>query len=188
MIDSEAIKELESIVGTEFVSVQEEDLLANAADALKQPHLPDVVVRPRTVNEIAAILKLANRKLIPVTPRGGGVGYTGGCVPLQGGIVLNLARMNEILTIDQSNMYAIVEPCVITKTLMNAVESQGLFYPPDPASMKECTIGGNVAENAGGPRCVKYGTTKQYVLGIEFVTPTGDIVMSGGPTTRMLRV
>lgn len=184
MIDSAAIQELESIVGPEFVSLQEDDLLANAADALKQPHLPDVVVRPRTANEIAAILKLANRMLIPVTPRGGGVGYTGGCVPLHGGIVLNLTRMNEILVLDEANMYAIVEPCVITRTLMDAVEARGLFYPPDPASMKECTIGGNVAENAGGPRCVKYGTTKQYILGIEFVTPTGDIVMSGGATTK----
>ena len=172
------------MVGREFVSTHEEDLIANSADALKQPHRPDIVVFPRTAVEIAAIMRLANQRLIPVTPRGGGVGYTGGCVPLHGGIVLNLSRMNQILTIDDANMYAIVEPCVITKTLMDAADVKGLFYPPDPASMKECTIGGNVAENAGGPRCVKYGTTKQYVLGIEFVTPTGEIIMSGGPTPK----
>src|SRR5215472_9136897 len=184
MIDSITVKELEQIVGQQFVSTSEEDLAANSADALKQPRRPDIVVFPHSAVEISAIMKLANEKLIPVTPRGGGVGYTGGCVPVHGGIVLNLGRMNSILTLDESNMYAIVEPCVITKTLMDAADARGLYYPPDPASMKECTIGGNVAENAGGPRCVKYGTTKQYVLGIEFVTPTGEIVMSGGPTTK----
>jgi glycolate oxidase len=184
MIDSSTVQELSEIVGPEYVSQQADDLAANAADALKQPHMPDVVVRPRSAAEISAIMKLANRKMIPVTPRGAGVGYTGGCVPLHGGIVLNMGRMSQIITIDQSNMYAIVEPCVITKTLMDAADALGLFYPPDPASMKECTLGGNVAENAGGPRCVKYGTTKQYVLGIEFVTPTGDIVVSGGATTK----
>jgi len=184
MIDASIVQELSEIVGPAYVSVQPDDLVANAADALKQPHMPDVVVKPRTAAEISAIMKLANQRMIPVTPRGGGAGYTGGCVPLHGGIVLNLERMNQIITIDQSNMYAIVEPCVITKTFMEAADALGLFYPPDPSSMKECTLGGNVAENAGGPRCVKYGTTKQYVLGIEFVTPTGDIVMSGGPTTK----
>lgn len=184
MISAPILEELKSIVGAEFVSIDEADLIANAADALDEPHLPEAVVQPHSAGEIKQIMQLANRELIPVTPRGGGVGYTGGCVPIHGGIVLNLTRMNKILLLDEANMYALVEPCVVTRTLMDAAEARGLFYPPDPSSMNESTLAGNVAENAGGPRCVKYGVTKHYVLGLEFVAPTGEIISTGGCTTK----
>ncbi len=129
-------------------------------------------------------MKLANRELIPVFPRGAGSGFTGGSLPTKGGIVLCTERLDRILEIDEENLIATVEPGVVTEHFQKAVEKVGLFYPPDPASLKFSTLGGNVAECAGGPRCVKYGVTKDFIIGLEVVTPTGDIITTGGPTMK----
>jgi glycolate oxidase len=184
MITSEIIRSLESIVGTEYVSTREDIVVENSQDALKQVFPADAVVFPRTETEIAAIMRLANEHRFFVTARGGGVGYTGGAVPIQGGIVLATRRLNQILEINKADLVAVTEPGVTNYTLQQAVEAEGLFYPPDPASWKESFLGGNIAENAGGPRCAKYGATKQFVLGLDFVTPTGDIIRAGSRTTK----
>ncbi len=184
MITTEIIRRLESIVGAAHVTTEHDILIRNSQDALKQVFPADAVVFPRTAEEIAEILKLANEKRIYVTARGGGVGYTGGAVPVKGGIVLATCRMNKILEINQADLVAVVEPGVTNYELQKAVEAEGLFYPPDPSSWKESFIGGNIAHNAGGPRCVKYGNTKQFVLGLDFVTPTGEIIRAGGRTPK----
>ena len=139
---------------------------------------------PANTQEVAAVVQLCAQHRVPIVPRGAGTGYTGGAVPMQGGVVISLERMNRILEIDEANLIAVVEPHVITGDLQAAVEKVGLFYPPDPASLKESVIGGNVAECAGGPRAFKYGTTKQYVLGLEVVLPTGKIVRTGGKVVK----
>ncbi len=140
----------------------------------------EVVVRPKTKEDIRETIIIAKDFKIPVTPRGAGTGVSGGAVPIKGGIVLSTEQMDRIIEIDKKNRIAVVEPGVITGRLQEEVEKLGLFYPPDPASLDSCTIGGNVAENAGGPRAVKYGVTKNYVTGIEFVTGNGNIVFAGG--------
>jgi glycolate oxidase len=180
MINKEIIRQLENIVGEEYCSTEREVIMRNSQDALKQVFPADAVVFPQKAEEIAAIMKLANERRFYVTVRGGGVGYTGGAVPVKGGIVLAMKRMNKILEINQADLVAVVEPGVTNYQLQTAVEAQGLFYPPDPSSWKESFIGGNIAHNAGGPRCVKYGNTKQFVLGLDFVTPTGEIIRAGG--------
>ena len=180
MVTAEILSQLTSIVGAQHVSTANDVIVANSQDALKQVFCADAVVFPRTAEEIAAILRLANDQRFYVTARGGGVGYTGGAVPIRGGIVLATARMNRILEINPADLVAIVEPAVTNYDLQQAVEAQGCFYPPDPSSWRESFIGGNIALNAGGPRCVKYGNTKQFVLGLDFVTPTGEIVKAGG--------
>ena len=153
-------------------------------DALKRGALADVVVRPVRTSEIAAIARLCHDTGTPLVPRGGGTGYSGGAVPVRGGVVVSLERLDRILEIDEGNLLAIVEPNVITGDLQDAVERVGLFYPPDPASLRMSTIGGNVAECAGGPRAFKYGVTRQYVLGLEAVLPTGEIVHTGGKVVK----
>lgn len=178
------VEALAAIVGAEHVSSEETDRIAYGQDALKEVSKPAVVVWPRTADEVSEIMRLANRELVPVTPRAGGVGYTGGAVPLHGGILLSVTRMNRILEIDAPNLVAISEPGVVTARFQRAVEAEGLFYPPDPSSLEESMLGGNVAENAGGPRCVKYGVTGAYVLGMTFVAATGEIVKAGGRTTK----
>ncbi len=178
------LAELASIVGADHVSISELDRTTHGQDALKEVALPDFVIWPRTTEEVAAIMRLANRERVPVTPRAGGVGYTGGAVPLHGGILLSVTRMDQILEIDEPNMVAVVEPGVVTADFQRAVEARGLFFPPDPASLADSMLGGNVAENAGGPRCVKYGVTGAYVLGMTFVTATGEIVKAGGRTAK----
>lgn len=185
MIDSAIIKALLKIVGKDRVSMDEADLICYSYDATQQKFLPGVVVHPSTADEISAIMKLANDKLVPVYPRGAGSGFTGGSLPTTGGgIVMTTEQMDQILEIDQENLVAVVEPGVITETFQKEVEKVGLFYPPDPASLKFSTLGGNVAECAGGPRCVKYGVTKDYILGMEVVTPTGEKITTGGPTMK----
>ena len=184
MIEPRIRKALEAIVGKEQVATAPADLLCYSYDATQQSFLPDVVVHPATAAEIAAIVKLANAELIPVFPRGAGSGFSGGSLPTKGGIVLTTERMDRILQIDEENLIAVVEPGVVTEQFQIAVEKVGLFYPPDPASLKFSTLGGNVAECAGGPRCVKYGVTKDYILGLEVITPTGDIITTGGPTMK----
>lgn len=179
------LESLTAIVGPSCVATDSDTLDAFSVDALKRDgHLPDVVVRPSSPEEIAAIARLCTHERIPLVPRGAGTGYTGGAVPTLGGVVLSLERLNRILEIDGDNLLAVVEPYVINGDLQRAVEERGLFYPPDPASLDQSTLGGNVAENAGGPRAFKYGTTKRYVLGLEIVLPTGEILRTGGRTVK----
>ncbi len=180
MLTPAVIEQLTRIAGAEHFSTAADVIAANSQDALKQVFCADAVVFPRTAAEIAAIMQLANERRFYVTVRGGGVGYTGGAVPVKGGLVLATARMNQILEINQADLVAVVEPGVTNYALQQAVEAQGLFYPPDPSSWRESFIGGNIALNAGGPRCVKYGNTQQFVLGLDFVTPTGEIIKAGG--------
>jgi glycolate oxidase len=184
MLEPRIIKILQSIVGAGNVSTERADLICYSYDATRQQHLPEVVVHPADAQQISLILKMANSERIPVFPRGAGSGFTGGSLPTGGGIVLTTERMDNILEIDQENLVATLEPGVVTEQFQKAVEKVGLFYPPDPASLKFSTLGGNVAECAGGPRCVKYGVTKDYILGLEVVTPTGDIITTGGPTMK----
>jgi glycolate oxidase len=171
-------------VGAEHVRDDEPSLTAYAADALGQGHPPDLVVLPRTAREVAQIARLCTDHRVPLVVRGAGTGYTGGAVPTMGGVVLSLERMNRILEIDEVNLLAVVEPNVINGDLQRAVERVGLFYPPDPASLESSSIGGNVAECAGGPRAFKYGTTKRYVLALEAVLPTGEIVRTGSKAVK----
>ncbi|HDS09964.1 MAG TPA: FAD-binding protein [Firmicutes bacterium] len=145
---------------------------------------PEVAVFPESSDEVSALMKLANEYLFTVTPRGAGTGLSGGALPLFGGVIVSFEKMNRILDLDEDNLMIEVEPGVITGDLQKLVESYGLFYPPDPASLDNCSIGGNLAECAGGPRAVKYGTTKDYVTGLEFVSPTGDICRVGGKLVK----
>lgn len=183
-MDEQVVKELEEIVGVENVSTAPVDKITHSYDATQQRYLPDVVVYAGTTEEVSRVVRLANRRKIPVLPRGAGSGFTGGTLPVRGGIVLVLTRMDRILEIDAENLTAEVEPGVVTGELQRQVEKVGLFYPPDPASKDFSTLGGNVAECAGGPRCVKYGVTKDYVLGLTVVTATGDIIRTGGRTLK----
>jgi glycolate oxidase len=146
--------------------------------------LPDVVAFPRDAKTVSTILSFANRNKIPVTARGAGYGYVGGCVPSRGGIALSLMRMNRIKEINADDFVAVVEPGVLTERLQKEVEKIGRFYPPDPASKADCSIGGNIATNAGGPRCLKYGVTREYVLGLEIVLADGSIVRVGSRTHK----
>ena len=184
MLNQQIIKELISIVGAENVATDQQDLLCYSYDATQMEFLPDAVVHPANSEEVAAILRLANRESFPVFPRGAGSGFTGGSLPKAGGIVLVTTPMNKILRIDTDNLIAEVEPGVVTEIFQQEVEKLGLFYPPDPASLKFSTLGGTVAENAGGPRAVKYGCTKDFVMGLEVVLPTGAIIRTGGETYK----
>jgi glycolate oxidase len=176
-----ARRAIEAIVGADAIVAGASDVEPYTHDETEDlRYVPEIVVRPRTADEIAAILRLANERRIPVTPRGGGTGLSGGALAVRGGIVLSLERFNRILEIDRENFFAVVQPGVITEVLQDAVEALGLFYPPDPASRGSCTIGGNLAECAGGPRALKYGVTKDYVYGLEAVMPTGEVVRFGG--------
>ncbi|HEX8142275.1 MAG TPA: FAD-linked oxidase C-terminal domain-containing protein [Pyrinomonadaceae bacterium] len=175
---------LRELVGEEFVLVDAERVEPYAQDAVKEKFPPEAVVLPQSAEEISAILRLANEARFPVTARGGGVGYSGGAVPVEGGIVIGTDRMNHIKEIKADDLYVVTEPGVTTYALQQAVEEHGLFYPPDPASYKNSFIGGNIAENAGGMRSAKYGVTKHYVLGLEVVTPTGEIIRTGGRTSK----
>ena len=179
-VTPEIIELLRGIAGPDNVAVDPESLGAYASDETEDLHFPpDVVVRPGSTAEISAILRLASSRGIPVTPRGGGTGLSGGALAVHGGICLSLERLNRILEIDRENLQAVVEPGVITQKLHEAVEAVGLFYPPDPASRGSCHLGGNLAEGAGGPRAVKYGVTRDYVLGVEAVLPSGEVITTG---------
>jgi glycolate oxidase len=184
MLEPRIIRILQDIVGKDHVSTEKADLICHSYDATQQQHLPEVVVHPGSAQEISLLLKMANAERIPVFPRGAGSGFSGGSLPVGGGIVLVMTRLDRILRIDEENLVAEVEPGVVTEQFQQAVEKVGLFYPPDPASLKFSTLGGNVAECAGGPRCVKYGVTKDYILGLEIVTPQGDIIRTGGETMK----
>jgi glycolate oxidase len=178
------VESLRAIAGEHHVRTDDETRHVYGMDALKRGVTPDVVVLPGSTAEIVAVVRLCARTRTPLVPRGAGTGYTGGAVPVRGGVVLSLERLNRILEIDQTNLIAIVEPNVINGDLQDAVEAVGLFYPPDPASLRISSIGGNVAECAGGPRAFKYGVTRQYVLGLEAVLPTGEIIHTGGKVVK----
>src|SRR5215208_5304399 len=171
-------------IGRENVLAHPPALEAYAADALGIGHQPDLVVIPRTIEEISTLARLCHEHRVPLVVRGAGTGYTGGAVPTAGGVVLSMERFNRIIEIDELNLLAIVEPNVITADLQRAVERVGLFYPPDPASLERSSLGGNVAECAGGPRAFKYGTTKRYVLALEAVLPTGEIIHTGSKAVK----
>src|SRR5689334_13759042 len=153
-------------------------------DALGKGHPPDVVVIPASTEQVASIARLCNSERVPLVVRGAGTGFTGGAVPTCGGVLLSMERLNRIIDIDELNLLAVVEPNVINADLQNAVEQHGLFYPPDPASLNQSSIGGNVAECAGGPRAFKYGTTKRYVLALEAVLPTGEVIHTGSKAVK----
>lgn len=178
------ISKLREIVGQEYVLTSPEDLICYGYDAQHAQHLPEAVVRPSDAEQVAELVRLANEESIPLTPRGAGTGLSGGSVPSHGGIVADFCRMNRILDIDRENLLATVEPGVITADLHAAVEAVSLMYPPDPGSMKVSTIGGNVAENAGGLRAIKYGVTKDYVMVVEGVAPTGEPFKAGAQTMK----
>ncbi|CAN5638157.1 FAD-linked oxidase C-terminal domain-containing protein [soil metagenome] len=180
----EVVEKLRQIVGHENVLVESDKVEPYGADAVKEKFPPEAVVFPESTEQMVAILKLANEYLFPVTARGGGVGYTGGAVPVEGGIVIGTDRMKKIIEINVDDLYAICQPGLTTYELQQAVEKHGLIFPPDPASYKDSFIGGNIAENAGGMRTPKYGVTKHYVLGLEVVTATGEVIRTGGKTVK----
>ncbi|MDZ7343591.1 MAG: FAD-binding protein, partial [candidate division KSB1 bacterium] len=183
--DSLLLKKLAEIVGRENILAAIEDRLAYAYDATPlHEHLPLAAVRPTTVEHVQAILRLANAEGFAVVPRGSGTGLSGGSIPAEAAIVLLFPSWDQILEIDRENLTAWVQPGVITAALHAAVEAEGLFYPPDPGSMNVCTIGGNVAENAGGLRGLKYGVTKNYIMGLEVVLPTGDLLRVGNKCVK----
>ena len=171
-------------MGPAHVITEAASLVEYGHDALQIGHPADLVLRPATAAEISSIARLCDGDRVPLVVRGAGSGYTGGAVPLRGGVVLSMERLNRIVTIDVENLLAVVQPNVITGDLQDAVEQRGLFYPPDPASLRQSSLGGNVAENAGGPRAVKYGTTKRYVLALEAVLPTGEVIRTGSKAVK----
>jgi len=176
----EHIEAFKKIVGDAFVFVDNESLFTYSHDETETlSFLPDVVIKPRTAEEISQVMKICNRDLIPVTPRGAGTGLSGGALPHLGGVLLSTERMNTIIQIDERNLQVTTEPGVITEVLQNAVKEKGLFYPPDPSSRGSCFIGGNISENSGGPKAVKYGVVRDYVLNLEIVLPTGEIIWTG---------
>jgi len=177
-------RSLTKLLGPGVVRDDAETLAVHATDRWFAARQPDVVVLAKTRAHVEKTLRYANRHGIPVTPRGSGYGYVGGCVPSHGGIALSVARMNRIKEINFADGVAVAQPGVITRTLQDAVREVGLFYPPDPASMRECSIGGNIATNAGGPRCLKYGVTRHYVLGLEVVLADGRVLRCGGRTHK----
>src|SRR6476659_1981339 len=178
------VSDLRHIVGDAHVRLDEASLQTYGVDALGKGHPPDVVVIPESTGQIASIARVCNAERVPLVVRGAGTGFTGGAVPTRGGVLLSMERLNRILDIDELNLLAVVEPNVINADLQNAVEKRGLFYPPDPASLNQSSIGGNVAECAGGPRAFKYGTTKRYVLALEAVLPTGEVIHTGSKAVK----
>lgn len=181
---SSLIAGLKAVLPADEFSVDEAVLAARAGDKWFASQRPDAVVLARSTESVSATLRFATKHRISVTPRGAGFGYVGGCVPVQGGIVLSLERMNRILEINREDFVAVVQPGVITAKLQAAVEKRGLFYPPDPASRADCSLGGNIAANAGGPRCLKYGVTRDYVLGLEVVLADGTAMHLGSRTHK----
>jgi glycolate oxidase len=185
MLKESLISELQKIVGKDNVLTAPEAMKAYSYDGTTSwIHEPDVVVFPTTTDEVSRIMKLANAEKVPVTPRGGGTNVSGGSVPWHGGIVMVMTRFNKIVKVDKENLTATVEPGVVLQDLTLRLMKDGLFFPPDPQSFLGATMGGIISENAGGPACVKYGVTKQYILGIEVVLPTGEVIHLGGRTLK----
>jgi len=184
-VNGDIIIKLGSIVGEKYILTIDDDKEPYSHDeTLHHKFMPGVVVKPGNTSEVSAIMKLAASERIPVTPRGAGTGLSGGALPVCGGILLSLERFNSILEIDEENLMAVTQPAVITGQLQKAVEEKGLFYPPDPASLDSCSIGGNIAENAGGARAFKYGVTRHYLCGLEVVWPNGEVSRLGGKVIK----
>ncbi len=182
-VTKKIVAELAEIVGAKNVLIDPEKLEGYSHDETpvdQYAHLPEAVVFPHSAAEIARIVKLANRELIPITPRGAGSGLSGGAIPIYGGIALSVEKMDRVLEIDDDNMMMVLEPGVITNSVNEEIEEKGLFFAGYPMSVLTCYIGGNIAENAGGGKAVKYGVTGRYIMGLELVTPTGEIVELGG--------
>lgn len=182
-MDKQALSALREVFG-ERLDTSREQCICYSYDATGKMFLPDAVAFPTSADEVRRTILLANERLFPVIPRGAGSGFSGGSVPVQGGLVLSMERMDRILSIDEENLVAVVEPGVVTETLKEEARKRGLFYPPDPASLKFCTIGGNIAECSGGMCAVKYGVTRDYVLGLEAVLGTGELVRTGVVTVK----
>lgn len=179
-IQPEHISFFSNLLCEKYVLTDNDNLDRCASDETEDLHyLPEVVLQPVTVEEVSAIMKYCNERAIPVTPRGAGTGLSGGALPVYGGVVLDMKRFNKILNVDKRNFQVTTEPGVITQELQEHLKAEGLFYPPDPASKGSCFIGGNVSENSGGPRAVKYGVVKDYVLNLEVVLPNGDVMWTG---------
>src|SRR2546428_12628609 len=172
--------ELRQLLDGDIVADDSQTLAEHSGDKWFANEAPEVVVFARSTDDVSKLLRFANENKIPVTARGAGYGYVGSCVPVRRGIALSFVRMNQIKDINFADAIAVVEPGVITGDLKRAARSKKLFYPPDPASFEHCTIGGNVATNAGGPRCLKYGVTRNYITGLEVVLANGDLLRTGG--------
>ncbi|MBN1504863.1 MAG: FAD-binding protein [Candidatus Eisenbacteria bacterium] len=183
-MEERVIKRLAEIVGPASVLESEEERLCHSYDATRRSALPDVVVRPQSTEQVAAVARLCTEEKIPLTPRGAGTGLSGGSVPVERGIVMSLTRMNRVREMAIEDLYAICEAGVVTQDFQKTAEEVSLFYPPDPASQNCCTIGGNVATAAGGMRCLKYGVTKNYLMGLEAVLPTGETIKTGARTVK----
>lgn len=183
-IPLEIASRLIAITGDAWARTDDDSRLRYGTDALLRGCPADLVLLPADTAEVARIVRLCHDARVPLVVRGAGSGYTGGSVPVRGGVVLSMERLNRILTIDEENLLAVVQPNVVTGDLQDAVESRGLFYPPDPASLRQSALGGNVAECAGGPRAVKYGTTRHYVLALEAVLPTGETIRTGSKAVK----
>ena len=184
-VTQEVIDHLKIIVGEQFVYTDQENIFKYSKDETEDlSFFPDVVLKPTSTEEVSAILKFCNENCLAVTPRGGGTGLSGGALPIHGGVVLSLEKLNKILEIDERNLQATVEPGVITEVFMNAVAEKGLLYPVDPSSKGSCFIGGYMAHGSGGPRVVKYGTIREYVLNFEVVLANGEIIWTGANTLK----
>ncbi len=183
-MDAQILKQLAQIVGAKHLLTSPEELACYSFDGTGQSFMPEAVALPESASQIASLLQLANTRRFPVIPRGAGSGMTGGALPVRGGLVIAFSRMNRILEIDRENMIAVVEPGVITGELQSALQKKGLMYPPDPASLKFCSLGGNAAECAGGPSAVKYGVTRDYIIGLEVVLADGRIMQTGVRTEK----
>ncbi|HWO95256.1 MAG TPA: FAD-binding oxidoreductase [Bacillus sp. (in: firmicutes)] len=190
-MNEQVILRLQQIFGEDRVLTRQTDMMTYSYDASfatqLEPKNPEIVVIPQETSEVSACVKLANEYQIPLYPRGAGTGQTGGAVPVNGGIVMDLSKMNRILEIDHQNMQVIVEPGVVQADLNNALKKYNLRFPPDPGSAKMCTVGGMVSNNSSGLRAVKYGVTRHYVLGLEIVLPTGDVIVTGGEKSKALK-
>jgi glycolate oxidase len=176
--------DLSLVIDSQQILTSKEDRIAYSYDATRHQVYPLAVIKPKSTDQISELVKLANQYQIPITPRGSGTGLSGGAVPVKGGIALAFDGYDKVIDIDKTNLVAIVEPGLVTAQLQKLVEGRGLFYPPDPSSAKVSTIGGNVAEGAGGPRALKYGVTRDYVIGLEIVLPDGEIITTGGLTVK----
>ncbi|TET55444.1 MAG: FAD-binding protein, partial [Actinobacteria bacterium] len=178
------INEVEKVIDSKQLLTSKEALLAYSLDATRLKSMPKAVFLPETSKQLRDVIRLCNEFSISVTPRGSGTGLSGGAVPAKGSLVISFSRMNSILNIDTINLIAEVEPGVITANLQEEVSDQSLFYPPDPSSAAVSTIGGNIAEGAGGPKALKYGVTRDYVMGLEIVLPDGSLIRTGGSTYK----
>ncbi|MDB5132672.1 MAG: glycolate oxidase [Mucilaginibacter sp.] len=184
-ITEDILASIKSIVGTDFVITAKGDLEKYSHDETEDLHYyPEVVVKPKSPEEVSALMQLCNKHLIPVTPRGAGTGLSGGALPVMGGLLMAMERFNKVLVIDEQNLQAIVEPGVVTEEFMDQVAAKGFLYPVDPASKGSCFIGGNVSHGSGGPRVVKYGTIREYILNLEVVLPSGEIIWTGANTLK----